>query len=69
MPGEDAFATPQAKKLCKDGAGANTTPGRSLTAFEIPASPCLKRLGFGTGMAIFFSYVNFLLNVFCIPLY
>ena len=49
MPGEDAFATPQAKKLCKDGAGANTTPGRSLTAFEIPASPCLKRLGFGTG--------------------
>lgn len=53
MPGEDAFATPQAKKLCKDGAGANTTPGRSLTAFEIPASPCLKRLEFGTGKCNF----------------
>jgi len=52
MPGEDAFATPQAKKLCKDGAGASTTPGRSLTAFEIPASPCLKRLGFGTGVNV-----------------
>ena len=49
MPGEDAFATPQAKKFCKDGASFSTTPGRSLTTFEIPPSPCLKRLGFGTG--------------------
>ena len=50
MPGEDSFATPQAKKICRDGAGFNATPGNSMTAFEIPPSPCLKRLGFGTGM-------------------
>jgi len=52
MPGEDAFATPQAKKFCKDGASFSTTPGRSLTTFEIPPSPCLKRLGFGTGVNV-----------------
>ena len=49
MPGEEAFATPQAKKICIDGAGYSATPGRSVTTFEIPPSPCLKRLGFGTG--------------------
>ena len=49
MPGEEAFATPQAKKICIDGAGFSATPGRSVTTFEIPPSPCLKRLGFGTG--------------------
>ena len=49
MPGEEAFATPQAKKICLDGAGFSGTPGKSITTFEIPPSPCLKRLGFGTG--------------------
>ena len=49
MPGEESFATPQAKKICLDGAGVSATPGKSVTTFEIPPSPCLKRLGFGTG--------------------
>lgn len=49
MPGEDPFATPQAKKICLDGASFSATPGKSVTTFEIPPSPCLQRLGFGTG--------------------
>ena len=49
MPGEEPFATPQAKRVCLDGAGSSATPGNSVATFEIPPSPCLKRLGFGTG--------------------
>jgi len=52
MPGEEPFATPQAKKICLDGAGYSGTPGKSITTFEIPPSPCLKRLGFGTGVNV-----------------
>lgn len=52
MPGEESFATPQAKKICLDGAGVSGTPGKSVTTFEIPPSPCLKRLGFGTGVNV-----------------
>ena len=49
MPGEEVVATPMAKKICLDGAGSSATPGKSVATFEIPPSPCLKRLGFGTG--------------------
>ena len=50
MPGAEPFATPLAKRRCLDGVGSSETPGKSTGTFEIPPSPCLKRLGFGTGI-------------------
>lgn len=56
MPGETEFTTPQAKrsKLSSSFDTPNTSSlthsaGSSSSSFEIPPTPCLKRLGFGTG--------------------
>ena len=53
MPGAEPTEAPQPKKICLDGAGSSATTEKSAGTFEIPPSPCLKRLGFGTGISIF----------------
>jgi len=57
MPAEksSSYATPKAKRAkLSSGAGGVATPGRSPAgqSLQVPPTPCLKRLGFGTGVNV-----------------
>ena len=53
---DESFRTPDRKKSMLDRvkslSATPTTPG-SASLMKIPASPCLEKLGFGTGVNVF----------------